>query len=379
MADSYTPPASVAENARRALDIRKAKPPSQRGMTPVGIARATQLASRSPVSLSTIQRMASYFARHAVDKEGSTWDEQGKGWQAWMGWGGDEGRTWANSILAKQEKSMQKSFKAGSRHSAADQQLIANAHGYAKSMMETMVQLGHAEVDPDPTKAVKVLTPEGLSPRQESIVTALSDIVATSGKFSTGISEAGAHYCADSPWDDEGVICANCVFYQGGACQIVNGMIDPEGICKFWVIPEKALVLAALEPAPEDMDDMMEMSYAMDDMKAIEDRNTTPKEREAMPAGDFVFPDTRNFPIVTPGDISAAVSSWGRYGGTESFDSFKEKLIALAKRKGQNFVDALPQAWLDEMTAKSTLDTPLTIEVGDEVKALARRLLGVKS
>jgi hypothetical protein len=246
-------------------------------------------------------------------------------------------------------------------------------------MMETMVQLGHAEVDPNPTKAVKVLTPEGLSPRQESIVTALSDIVATSGKFSTGISEAGAHYCADSPWDDEGVICANCVFYQGGACQIVNGMIDPEGICKFWVIPEKSLVLAALEPAPQDMDDMMEMSYAMDDMKAIQDRNTTPKEREAMPAGDFVFPDTRNFPIVTPDDISAAVSSWGRYGGTESFDSFKQKLIALAKRKGQNFVDALPQAWLDEMTAKSTLDTPLTIEVGDEVKALARRLLGVKS
>ena len=155
MADSYTPPASVAANARRALDVRKAKPPSQRGMTPVGIARATQLASRSPVSLSTIQRMASYFARHEVDKEGSTWSEQGKGWQAWMGWGGDEGRTWANSILAKQEKSMQKSFKAGSRHSAADQQLIAKAHGYAKSMMETMVQLGHAEVDPDPTKAGK--------------------------------------------------------------------------------------------------------------------------------------------------------------------------------------------------------------------------------
>jgi hypothetical protein len=120
------------------------------------------------------------------------------------------------------------------------------------------------------------------------------------------------------------------------------------------------------------------MGYAMDDMKAAADRNTTPKERQGMPAGDFVFPDTRNFPIVTPGDISAAVSSWGRYGGTESFDTFKQNLIALAKRKGQNFVDALPQAWIDEMTKKA-IDTPLTIEVGDDVKALARRLLGVKS
>ena len=63
MADSYTPPASVAANARRALDVRKAKPPSQRGMTPVGIARATQLASRTPVSLSTIQRMAASLLR----------------------------------------------------------------------------------------------------------------------------------------------------------------------------------------------------------------------------------------------------------------------------------------------------------------------------
>ena len=30
------------------------------------------------------------------------------------------------------------------------------------------------------------------------------------------------------------------------------------------------------------------------------------------------------------------------------------------------------------MATKSVLDTPLTIEVGDEVKALARRLLGVQ-
>lgn len=274
---------------------------------------------------------------------------------------------------------MQKSFKAGSRHSAADQQLIATAHDYAKGIMDTMVQLGMAVPAPDPTKAVKVLTPDGLSPRQDAIVASLSGIVDAQGKFTTGTSESGAHYCADSPWDDEGVMCANCVFYQGGMCQIVEGTIDPEGICKFWVIPEKALVMAALEPMPEDMGDMTGMmtEYAMDDMKAIEDRNTTPAQRQDMPAGDFVFPDTRNFPIVTPGDISAAVSSWGRYGGSETFDTFKQKLIALAKRKGDNFISALPQAWLDEMNAKSVLDTPLTIEVGEEVKALARRLLGV--
>ena len=83
---TYTPPADVADNARQALEVRAEKPPSQRGMTAVGLARARQLANRDPVSLDTIQRMVSYFARHEVDKQGSTWDERGKGWQAWQGW-----------------------------------------------------------------------------------------------------------------------------------------------------------------------------------------------------------------------------------------------------------------------------------------------------
>jgi hypothetical protein len=275
-------------------------------MTPVGLARANQLANRDPVSLDTVQRMVSYFARHEVDKQGATWDEQGKGWQAWHGWGGDEGRTWANQIM--KETTME--TKAGSRHSAADQQLIAKSYGYAKSMMETMMQLGHAEVDPDPTKAVKVLTPEGLSPRQDAVVTALTNVVATSGQFSQGISESGAQYCAESPYDDAGIMCANCVFYMGGACHLVQGVIDPEGMCKYWVIPEKTLVLAALEPAPEDMDDMMEV-YENSAQDMAQDQ-----------------------------------------AGMEGLAMKTEPVVV-------------------------ALDTPLTIEVGDEVKALARRLLGV--
>ena len=89
------PPAAVASNAARALEVRAEKPPSQRGMTPVGIARARDLANRVAVSEETIRRMAAYFDRHEVDKQGATWDEQGAGWQAWNGWGGDEGRAWS--------------------------------------------------------------------------------------------------------------------------------------------------------------------------------------------------------------------------------------------------------------------------------------------
>jgi len=98
-ARTYTPPAAVAAVARRALDERAQRPPSERGMTAVGIARARDLSNRRPVSLDTIRRMDSYFARHEVDQQGATWATYGAGRQAWDGWGGDLGRSWVAAIL----------------------------------------------------------------------------------------------------------------------------------------------------------------------------------------------------------------------------------------------------------------------------------------
>jgi hypothetical protein len=43
--------------------------------------------------------MLAYFTRHEVDKQGSTWNKQGKGWQAWQGWGGDAGFAWARKVV----------------------------------------------------------------------------------------------------------------------------------------------------------------------------------------------------------------------------------------------------------------------------------------
>lgn len=97
----WKPPASVAANARRALEVRATKPESERGMTAVGIARARDLANRKSLSIATIRRMNRLFIRHEVDKKGETWDEQGKGWQAWQGWGGDEGWSWAKKVIAR--------------------------------------------------------------------------------------------------------------------------------------------------------------------------------------------------------------------------------------------------------------------------------------
>lgn len=112
------PPQSAADAARRALEVRREKPPSQRGMTPVGIRRAAQIANRQNLSLDTVQRMAGYFSRHLVDKRGETWSEQGKGWQAWHGWGGDAGARWALSILRRETPEWFDRFAQGERNRA---------------------------------------------------------------------------------------------------------------------------------------------------------------------------------------------------------------------------------------------------------------------
>ena len=76
---------------------------------------------------------------------------------------------------------------------------------------------------------------------------------------------------------------------------------------------------------------------------------TTQAERDAMPTEDFAIPSSRNFPIDSPVAVSDAVSSWGRYRGDVSFETFKQNLIRIATRKGPAYVDALPQSWKDEL------------------------------
>lgn len=98
---TFIPPATVARAARRGLALRRSLPKSKRCCTKIGIRRAVQLSNRQPVSVDTLERMVSYFARHEVDKRGAGWGEDSKGYQAWLLWGGDPGRDWAERLLAR--------------------------------------------------------------------------------------------------------------------------------------------------------------------------------------------------------------------------------------------------------------------------------------
>ena len=96
-ASGYTPPADVRAAAARGLELRRE---FNRGGTAVGVARARDLSNGKSVSAQTIRRMVSYFARHAVDKR-PDWgnpSDPTPGYIAWMLWGGDAGRRWANAM-----------------------------------------------------------------------------------------------------------------------------------------------------------------------------------------------------------------------------------------------------------------------------------------
>jgi hypothetical protein len=104
MADGFVPPQGVINNAKRGLELRRE---FNRGGTEVGVARARSLSNSQSIPLETIRRMVSYFARHEVDKQGEDWGNTSNpsaGYIAWLLWGGDAGKTWADSISEREKK-----------------------------------------------------------------------------------------------------------------------------------------------------------------------------------------------------------------------------------------------------------------------------------
>ena len=104
MADGFIPPQGVINNAKRGLELRRE---FNRGGTEVGVARARSLSNGQSIPLETIRRMVSYFARHEVDKKGEDWGNTSNpsaGYIAWLLWGGDAGKTWADSISEREKK-----------------------------------------------------------------------------------------------------------------------------------------------------------------------------------------------------------------------------------------------------------------------------------
>ena len=105
-ADGFSPTEAMAREAERGLAWRDE---FNRGGTEIGVARARDIKNRKNLSLDTVKRMKSYFARHEVDKQGEGFSPGEDGYPsagriAWALWSGDPGRTWANNIIDKIDK-----------------------------------------------------------------------------------------------------------------------------------------------------------------------------------------------------------------------------------------------------------------------------------
>jgi hypothetical protein len=100
------PPADVAAAAKKGLELREK---FYRGGTSVGVHRAQQLAERRDASFRDITAISAYFARHEVDKASKSheWGDEtdpSAGYIAWLLWGGEPGRRWADSLTARLNK-----------------------------------------------------------------------------------------------------------------------------------------------------------------------------------------------------------------------------------------------------------------------------------
>jgi len=209
---SYEPSTAMVVEAQQGLDWRTE---FGRGGTAVGVARARDIVNRRALSLQTVQRMSSYFARHAVDKEAEGFQVNQPGFPsagriAWALWGGDAGQSWSAQILN-------------------------SLNGRSEPMN---IETRDVEVGIYP-----------LTAQQRAQMEFEQEIIGLFGQYDQGSGAAGAHYAAVSPFAADGLVCSSCVHYEGPrACQLVVGDIDPNGICKKWIIPEALVNPDAVAP-----------------------------------------------------------------------------------------------------------------------------------
>ena len=93
------------------------------------------------------------------------------------------------------------------------------------------------------------------------------------------------------------------------------------------------------------------------------------EKRSNLKDNDFLFPETRSFPIVSPQDVPDAISNFGRMKGKMSYDAFIHKLYNKIKNK-PDFVAALPEATKEYLglKKKSTNAGSCKVKSGDLVQ-----------
>jgi hypothetical protein len=108
----FKPPAGAAKAAQKAIDWKKEHGDAVQGGTQVGWTRASQLVKGDPLSPETVKRMYKFFQRHqknkAVKPEHKDEPWRDNGYVAWLIWGGDAGKSWAETKWGQMERAEKK-------------------------------------------------------------------------------------------------------------------------------------------------------------------------------------------------------------------------------------------------------------------------------
>jgi HK97 family phage prohead protease len=192
---NLTPTAGMAAAAKRGLALHEAGR-SGDGLKPETVARAGKIAARDSLSPEHVREMRGWFRRHKVDKRPG-WSKSGEetpGYTAWLLWGGDPAWRWSEAKVSQMDR-----------------------------------EAGQRDLDEGEYEGT-------LSPADLALAEAYDAIAEENGLF----SQEDAHYMTDNPFAEKGKKCSNCVFFEDeeGRCYIVQGQIEPEAICKLWIIPE---------------------------------------------------------------------------------------------------------------------------------------------
>jgi len=137
-----------------------------------------------------------------------------------------------------------------SRKSAIAQQraLYASEAKTAKAATIDMPNMPNMPDVPDmPQSSDQADEWDSLNDRQQDQAEAVFELVLEYGMFDQSSKANGAHYAPGSanPFKAQGLMCQNCIFFNentGNQCMIVEGVIEPEAVCKMWIIPEENIV-----------------------------------------------------------------------------------------------------------------------------------------
>lgn len=230
-----TPTQAMGAAARKGLRLLEEGKGGD-GLVPATIRDARRMANGEALSEQKVRRMPAWWARHRNDwtAEDTEDGQESPGYVASLLWGidskdGSPGATWAARKVRELDRA------AGEED---------------RAMVE--------QRDDAPW----------MTARQRAIYDALEDVAETFGAFDKGVGANGLHYiaAADNDWADDGLACQACAFYRGGGgCELLAAteQVEPEGVCKYWLVPDPNAEPMPLveedgeeddEETPDDMD-----------------------------------------------------------------------------------------------------------------------------